>query len=199
MAGRCLSLVFVFLVVVESASGADSGKYVIEPPDILRIVADRLPEKAELVDGERLVRPDGTVSLGEFGDAKVAGLTLDQAKAAIAKQLTATVRPEDGLQVRVEVVASNSKVCYLIAPGENGNQVYRFPIDGRATVASAVLEVEGLAAAATKSGVWVIRPAGKERKVLEVDWQAITCAGRLKTNHRLEPGDRVYVGTSPRK
>jgi len=199
MPGRCFGLVLVSLVSFGAAGGAESGTYVIEAPDILRIVAYALPAKAELVDGEHCVRPDGTVSLGIYGNLAVDGLTVDQAKEAITKQLTSQARPDGGLRVRVEVEASNSKVCYVIARGKEGDQVYRLPFDGRATVASAVLEFEGLAAAATEGGVWISRPTGKEVKILKVDWQAITGAGHLASNHRLEAGDRVFVGVSPRE
>jgi len=88
MPGRCFGLILVSLVFFGAVSGAESGKYVIEAPDILRIVAYALPAKAELADGEHFVRPDGTVSLGEYGNAAVDGLTVDQAKEAITKQLT---------------------------------------------------------------------------------------------------------------
>jgi len=198
MPGRCFGLVLVSLVSFGAAGGAESGKYVIEAPDILRIVAYALPAKAELVDGEHCVRPDGTVSLGMYGNLAVDGLTVDQARAPITKQLKLQAKPEGGLRVRVEVVASNSKVCYVIARGQEGDQVHRLPFDGRATVASAVLEFEGLAAAATEGGVWLSRPTGKEVKILKVDWQAITGAGRLASNRRLEAGDRVFVGVTPR-
>jgi protein involved in polysaccharide export with SLBB domain len=199
MAGRSFRLVLVSLVFFGTASGAESGKYLIEAPDLLRILAYSLPTKAELVDGECLVQPDGNVLLGVYGNVRVHGLTLDQATTTVAKQLSSKGIPDDGLRVRVEVVKSNSKRFYVIVAGKEGEQLHSFPFDGRTTVASAVLEVEGLAAVANESGVWVGRRAGKGLKVMEVDWQAITGAGRLASNHRLEPGDRVFVGSSPRK
>lgn len=54
----------------------------IEPPDLVLVeVLEALPGRP--ITGERLVRPDGTISLGFYGDVHVAGLTMRQAKAKI--------------------------------------------------------------------------------------------------------------------
>ena len=58
----------------------------IEPPDLILIeVLEALPGRP--ISGERLVRPDGMISLGFYGEVHVAGLTLDQAKVKIIKHL----------------------------------------------------------------------------------------------------------------
>jgi protein involved in polysaccharide export with SLBB domain len=60
--------------------------YVVEPPDLVLIeVLEAMPGRP--ISGERLVRPDGTISLGFYGDVHVKGLTLDQMKVAIIKHL----------------------------------------------------------------------------------------------------------------
>ncbi len=59
---------------------------VIEPPDLLLIeVLEALPGRP--ISGERLVRPDGMINLGFYGDVHVAGLTLKQAKVKIIQHL----------------------------------------------------------------------------------------------------------------
>jgi protein involved in polysaccharide export with SLBB domain len=59
---------------------------VVEPPDLLIVeVLEALPGRP--ISGERLVRPDGTISLGFYGDVSVKGLTLPQIKVAVIKQL----------------------------------------------------------------------------------------------------------------
>ncbi len=59
---------------------------VIEPPDLLLVeVLEALPGRP--ISGERLVRRDGTISLGFYGDVHVAGLTLKQAKVKIIQHL----------------------------------------------------------------------------------------------------------------
>jgi protein involved in polysaccharide export with SLBB domain len=60
--------------------------YTVEPPDLVIVeVLDALPGRP--ISGERLVRPDGTISLGFYGEVYVRGLTPRQAKVAILKQL----------------------------------------------------------------------------------------------------------------
>ena len=77
--------------------------YIIEPPDILlvRFVRPGIPQP---IDGQHLVRPDGTIYLGTYGSVSVAGLTLDQAHDAIAAVLALKLKPlpdlltyEDGI------------------------------------------------------------------------------------------------------
>ncbi len=58
----------------------------VEPPDILVVeVLEGLPGRP--ITGERLIRPDGTISLGFYGDVHVRGLTIEQAKAKVIIQL----------------------------------------------------------------------------------------------------------------
>jgi protein involved in polysaccharide export with SLBB domain len=59
---------------------------IIEPPDLLLVeVLEALPGRP--ISGERLVRYDGMVSLGFYGEVHVAGLTLRQAKVKILQHL----------------------------------------------------------------------------------------------------------------
>jgi protein involved in polysaccharide export with SLBB domain len=60
--------------------------YTIEPPDIIVVeVLEGLPGLP--ITGERLVRRDGTISLGFYGDVHVRGLTTQQAKVKIIHHL----------------------------------------------------------------------------------------------------------------
>jgi len=64
----------------------DMPEYRIEPPDLILIeVLEALPGRP--ISGERLVRPDGTVNIGFYGDVHVRGLTAKQAKVKIIKHL----------------------------------------------------------------------------------------------------------------
>jgi polysaccharide export outer membrane protein len=68
--------------------------YIVEPPDVLLVQASSavLGPKSRLqpVDGSHLVRPDGTLDLGIYGQVFVAGMTLDQIRTAVAAQLLQT-------------------------------------------------------------------------------------------------------------
>jgi protein involved in polysaccharide export with SLBB domain len=64
----------------------DAPEYIIEPPDLVLVeVLEALPGRP--ISGERLVRPDGTISLGFYGEVHVRGLTIRQAKVKIIKHL----------------------------------------------------------------------------------------------------------------
>jgi polysaccharide export outer membrane protein len=181
--------------------------YVVEPPDvlILYLAVTGGPFKVNPISREHLVRPDGTISLGIFGDVKVAGMTLDQVKQAIYNYLTTQsawqIKP-DALQLKdisVDVLAYNSKFYYVITDGGGyGEQVQRFPITGKETVLDAISQIQGLPPVASKCRIWVARTpcapygTGKDQE-LPVDWIGITQRGDSHTNYQLVPGDRVYV------
>jgi protein involved in polysaccharide export with SLBB domain len=144
--------------------------------------------------GEHLVRPDGTISLGTYGAVYVTGLTLAQAKCAVERQLSQfLMNPE----VSVDVFAYNSKVYYVITDGAGfGEQVYRFPVTGNETVLDAIGQIFGLPAVASKRRIWLARPAPPGYpcdQILPVDWKAITQGGSTDTNYQVFPGDRIYV------
>jgi RNA polymerase sigma factor (sigma-70 family) len=185
-----------------AAKGKAKPAYVIGPPDVLQIdSADGLLGKP--LHGPHLVRPDGTVGLGTYGSASVAGLTIEQARVAIAKVISANPGPRgkafkevvQGLSV--DVLAYNSRAYYVITDlAGQGEQVYRFPVTGNETVLDAVAQVKSLAAAASRCRVWLARPAsssGGRAQMLRVDWAAITREGQDRTNYQLLPGDRLYV------
>jgi polysaccharide export outer membrane protein len=150
------------------------------------------------IAGPHLVRQDGKVSLGTYGAVPVAGLTIEQAKAAIELHLSQfLLRPE----VSVDVAGFNSKVYYVITDGAGfGEGVYRQPITGNETVLDAVSSINGLPSVASKKRIWVARPTpGRPGcdQVLPVDWIAITKCGKTDTNYQVFPGDRIYVEAKP--
>jgi polysaccharide export outer membrane protein len=182
--------------------------YVIEPPDILLVEATKailLP--VQPIEGQHLVRPDGTIGLGVYGSVFVAGMTLEQARDTIAALLKATVRPKDEnkkemtvdaikAELTVDVLAYNSKYYYIVTDGGGfGEQVYRVSITGNETVLDALAQINGLPAVASKKKIWLARatPDKIHPMVLPVDWCGITQRGSAATNYQLFPGDRIYV------
>jgi protein involved in polysaccharide export with SLBB domain len=105
--------------------GATIGlPYVVEPPDLILVeVLEALPGRP--ISGERLVRPDGTIDLGFYGQVYVKGLALDQVKVAIIKHLRAYLTDETlGLEARLG--AENDGP----APGKNGAAMPSQPTKG---------------------------------------------------------------------
>jgi polysaccharide export outer membrane protein len=145
------------------------------------------------VTGEHLVRPDGTVALGIYGEVFVAGLTLPEVKAAEEHHLSTQMHDP---QVSVDVLAYNSKKIYVIMDGGGyGEQQVTLPCTGNETVLDAIGQVYGLSQVSSKK-IWIARPAPSQyesSQILDVHWRAITREGVTTTNYQLFPGDRVYV------
>jgi len=154
-----------------------------------------LPDIAgkQAVSGEHLVRVDGTIFLGIYGEVYVSGLTLPQVKATVESHLSTQMHDPE---VTVDVLAYNSKVYYVIMDGGGyGEQVIRLPCTGNETVLDAISQVNGLSQVSSKK-IWISRPAPSDyqaSQVLDVHWRAITREGITTTNYQLFPGDRIYV------
>lgn len=162
--------------------------YVVDPPDVLYLEAlQLLPNRP--VAGERLVRQDGTISLGYYGQLHVAGLTLAEIEDKIRDRLSEYVQNP---QVYVDVASFNSKVYYVLG---QVNQTGRLPVTGNETVLDAVTLAGGLTNYARKKEIHVARPnpGGGCDQILHVDWEAITSCGDTRTNYQLLPGDRVVI------
>jgi polysaccharide export outer membrane protein len=191
-------------------------EYVVEPPDIIIVeVLEALAGRP--ISGERLVRPDGTISLDFYGHVYVAGLTTDEIKEKIILHLRKYINdevlglveedpdtgkftpipPSESDRVFVDVVAYNSKVYYIsgdvLAPGQ-------LPITGNETVLDAINYAGGLAPTASVPNIRLVRPAPPGSscpQLLPVNYEAIVHAGDTTTNYQLMPGDRIMVYRDP--
>ena len=176
------------------------GDYVIEPPDIVaidfRTTGDADPAGTNSVRGKHMVRPDGTVGLGVFGNVSVAGETVATAEALVRTNLAKYVAVQD---VTVRVADFNSMSYHVITDHEaGGEEVVRRPCVGNEAVLDAVASsgpTQKLSAKEAQSlKVWVARPSqDRADQILPVDWVAITQHGEAGTNYQLRHGDRVYV------
>ncbi len=196
------------------------GDYVVEPPDTLLIeVLEALSGRP--ISGERLVRPDGKISLGFYGEIYVAGLTLAEIKEKVILHLKQFIGPQklglvappsevregefnsrmeagkpiaprDSNLVFVELAKSNSKFYYL-----QGAFVIpgRVPVTGRERILDAVNKAGGLAPEADSNQVFLYRVGSNEGrlKTLKIDIDQITLGDDLSTNYQLIPGDRLVV------
>jgi polysaccharide export outer membrane protein len=182
--------------------------YVIEPPDIL-LVETTAGLKVQPIRGQHLVRPDGTISLGIYGAVYVAGMTIEQAKEVIARQILNRIKvkrdeetPKDLndlelvlRELNVDVLAYNSKFYYVITDGGGyGEQVIPLPVTGSETILDAIGKINGLPPPSSKNHIWVARRTGANGgQILPVDWCAISQGGSTATNYQIMPGDRIYV------
>jgi polysaccharide biosynthesis/export protein len=198
--------------------------YVLEAPDLLLVeVLEALPGRP--ISGERLIRPDGKITLGFYGEVFVAGLTLTEAKEKIVlhlrKYLTdqalglvdidpetgepkldksgkpILIEPKDSITVFIDVTAYNSKYYYVL-----GDVLItgRLSITGNETVLDALQFAGGLTPTAAPQNIRLVRPAPPGaccEQVLPVNLAAITSGGDPSTNYQMMPGDRLIVYRDP--
>jgi protein involved in polysaccharide export with SLBB domain len=198
--------------------------YVVEPPDLIIVeVLEALPGRP--ISGERLVRPDGSISLGFYGDIPVAGLTIPEIKEKIALHLRKFIAdetlglveidyetgepqidpktnkikmlsPRDTDRVFVDVTAYNSAFVYL-----EGELVTpgRIPYTGGDDVLDLISHAGGLLPSADKSRIRLVRsfPKGSPARVLPVDYEEITMGTDSSTNYPTLPNDRLVVPRDP--
>lgn len=180
-----------------------SPDYIVDPPDLLVVeVLEALPGRP--ISGERLVRPDGKISLGFYGEVYVAGQSLKEIKGNIvtylrkflsdeALGLDPKVKPEESDRVSVDVAAMNSKGIYVMgdfaAPG-------RLPFTGKDTVLDVVNYAGGLLRGPENTTVRLYRqdPAGVRSRTIPIDIKEVMLGDDVSTNYALEPGDRLVAG-----
>jgi RNA polymerase sigma factor (sigma-70 family) len=195
------------------------GSYVVEPSDLLLVeVLEALPGRP--ISGERLVRPDGKISLGFYGEIRVAGLTPMQIKEKVIQHLrkyledetlgiaetdengNSKLDPKTGEpilikdfsasdRVFVDVSAYNSKVYYV-----QGEVVVpgRLPVTGSETILDAINFAGGLTPRADHDNVVLYRQVkGGALQRLPVNIDQIMMGDDLSTNYQLEPGDRLVI------
>jgi protein involved in polysaccharide export with SLBB domain len=197
--------------------------HVVEPPDLLLVeVLEALPGRP--ISGERLVRPDGTVSLGFYGDVEVAGLTIPEVKERIVLHLRkylsdelldlVETNPETGEpksdnsgqprtidakkcdRVFVDVTAYNSRFYYV--EGEIASPD-RFPFTGGERVLDVIHFAGGLLPWADQGKIQLIRsfPKGSPVQVLPINYQEIAMGTDSSTNYDILPFDRIVVPRDP--
>ena len=175
------------------------------------------------ISGERLVRPDGRISLGFYGEVPVAGLTLAQIKEKIVLHLRkfigdeilglletdpetgeikrdsngrmVVIDPKDTDRVFVNVTAYNSQHDYILGAV---NYPGSLPYTGGDTVLDLVQYAGGLLPSADKSRIRLIRsfPKGSPARVLPIDYEEITMGTDSSTNYAILPNDRLVIPCS---
>jgi len=179
-------------LAVEQAEAAicEHLRQFVKEPVVTASLADMATKQQ--IAGQHLVGPDGTVILGSYGNVRVVGMTVEQAKAVIEQHLSQFL---DTPEISLDVFAYNSKVYYIVTQGAGqGDAVYRFPVTGNETVLDAISQINGLNFNCSKR-IWIARPTDEPGQVqlLPVDWDAITSQACAITNYQVMPGDRVFV------
>jgi polysaccharide export outer membrane protein len=145
------------------------------------------------ITGQYLIAPDGTVNLHPYGMVQVMGKTVEEATAAVQRQVAKYLT---SAEVSIHVIAYNSKVYYIITEGAGlGDNVRRVPITGNDTVLDALAAINGLSQVSSKK-MWIARPSPTNAvngTILPVDYAGITQRGATATNYQIMPGDRLFI------
>jgi protein involved in polysaccharide export with SLBB domain len=170
--------------------------YIVEPGDGLLVQVADLDSPIRL-PGDQTVMPDGTISLGRYGQLQVAGKTVDEIEIAVRSLIAAHLmesRDKEVAPIVVRVVTRVSKVYYVL--GEV-NSPGSFPLSGRETVLDGILAAGGLNDRASRRYIILSRPTPPDscRIVLPICYREIVQLGDTSTNYQLQSGDRIFVPT----
>jgi protein involved in polysaccharide export with SLBB domain len=188
--------------------------YIVEPPDILQVQL-YLRALRRNIQGEQLVRPDGSIGFQALPPVFVAGLTLEQIKRRLAETILPNIdslrgpdqfKEEDKKPItmeellgglKVDVSRYNSKFYYVISDGGGyGAQVTKIPLTGNERVLDAVAAIQGLPAVSAPKKIWIARATPADHthpQILPVDWCGIAMRGSAATNFQMFPGDRLFI------
>jgi polysaccharide export outer membrane protein len=184
--------IFIALVPAALLSAAEATltaplvRYHLQTSDRLELQYRYTPELNQTVD----VQPDGFVSLNLAGDLHVAGMTLEDAKAAILTRVRVRLN-EPELNVSLEEYV---KPAFVVA-GQVGNPG-RYEMHGDVTALEAISIAGGFKDSAKHSQILLFRhisPDMAETKILNLKEMMNPGHPTLELIGRLQPGDLLVV------
>jgi polysaccharide biosynthesis/export protein len=159
-------------------------RYRLQPGDVFEVQFRYSPEFNQTVT----IQPDGYVSLEIGGDLKVAGLTIEQARAAILKR--AAVRLQDPI---ANIVLKEFQKPYFVIAGEV-SLPGRIEMRERVTALQAIMLAGGMKETARSSQVIVFRKINTDvAEVKVLNLKDIRRTSDLENDLTLQPGDMVLV------
>jgi polysaccharide export outer membrane protein len=159
-------------------------RYRLQPGDVFEVQFRYSPEFNQTVT----VQPDGYVSLEVGGDLKVAGLTIEQAHAAILKK--ASTRLQDPVAT---IVLKEFQKPYFVIAGEV-SLPGRIEMRERVTALQAIMLAGGMKEGARSSQVVVFRRINTDTaEVKLLNLKSIRRTADLENDLTLQPGDMVFV------
>jgi polysaccharide export outer membrane protein len=164
------------------APEAEGAPYVIGIADVLEI---RVWQHDDL-QIEAPVRSDGKISVPLLDDVQASGLTPEQLKNQITKQLSKYLKNPD---VTVTVVSADSQMVTVIGGVTSSGRV---PLSHRMGVLDAVAAAGGFSAWANRGDVRIIRWEGDTKVSYRFNYRAYV-KGDLNSDIVLRPGDVVVV------
>jgi len=159
-------------------------RYRLQPGDVLEVQFRYSPEFNQTVT----VQPDGYISLEISGDARVAGMTVEQTRQVILK--TASTRLRDPIAT---VILKEFQRPYFVVAGEVA-QPGKIEMRERITAIQAIMLAGGMKESARSSQVVVFRQINSQMaEVKLLNLKNIRRTSDLENDLTLQPGDMVYV------
>ncbi|MCM8774289.1 MAG: polysaccharide export protein, partial [Candidatus Omnitrophica bacterium] len=171
-------------VVREDASLIESTNYTLGKNDVVQIDVREQPE----FSGQFVIGPDGNIQYRFVGDIRAEGLTKEELKEIITKELERYIKiPE----VSISIIAYKSKYIYVLGEVYKPN---KYTLYGNYTTLREALIMAGLPTPnAALRRVYVIKPDVNKPIYRKVDIYKLLYLGKLKDDLILTSGDLVVV------
>jgi len=157
----------------------DPHKYVIGAEDVIHILVWREPD----LTGDKVVRPDGKISLPLIGELQASGVTPDDLGKAIT---TAFSKFINNPEVTVSLMAVNSKRYFIDGqvnkPGE-------YKLVTPTTVLEALSEAGGFREFASTKKIRILRGTAS----LKFNYNEVSHGKKMEQNVYVESGDHIIV------
>jgi len=183
------SFLMVLLIVLAPLSTAKADEsYVIGDEDVLQISVWGSPELTVQVP----VRPDGMISVPPVGDVRAAGLTPQELKAVLEKELTKYVKAPT---VSVIVTAVNSFKVFVLGGGVSGTATTpgatasgAITLKRNTTLLQLLAQIGSLQNADLNNS-FVLRDGQK----LSADFYKLIIKGDASQDIQLRPNDVIFI------
>jgi polysaccharide biosynthesis/export protein len=181
----------VFLWLFSSFSPAQTPtftprepRYRIQPNDVVEVQFRYTPE----YNFTGTVQPDGFIALQMAGAVKIAGRTLDEASAAIAKQAGTRLREPE-----VTVLLKDFVKPHFIVAGEVARPG-TFELRGEVTVIHAIAMSGGFKESSKRSQVILVRRVDQDHaEVKLLDLKQLMSPGKIREDILIRPDDMLVV------
>lgn len=178
-------LIFFLLNILNSnylsfATEDLSNHYLLGPGDVLQISVWGYPELTNVIT----VRPDGMISFPLIKEIKATGITPEELRQEINKQLCEVIK-----DAQISLIVINFRTINISVLGEV-NKPGLYPLTGRVDVLKAISAAGGLTDEAGLRNATIIR---KNQEIIPVDLEKLLIQNDLTQNYPLESGDSLFI------
>jgi polysaccharide biosynthesis/export protein len=159
-------------------------RYRIQPNDVVEVHFRYTPE----YNLTATIEPDGFISIEVVGDVKIAGLTLEEASAAIAKQAGTRLRDPE-----VTVHLKDFVKPHFVVAGEV-NHPGTYELRGQVTTIQAIAMSGGFKESSKESKVILLRRINEEyAEVKVIDLKKLMSPAKIREDITLRADDMLVV------